>query len=102
MPSSALTVEYAGVARTFRVELVREPFLVGAHFFDQARLSPMPCSFIVSTQEESCFLSYSSMSDKALLEVAVREFKHTEHLRRVFTETTENISVGGKLPSSPA
>jgi hypothetical protein len=98
MPNRTLTVEHGGVARTFRVELVRQSFLIGAHFFDQSRPSPTPCSFIVATPEESCFSSYESMSDEALLEVAVREFKLAEHLRRVFAEATENISVGRKLP----
>jgi hypothetical protein len=102
MPSSTVTVEYGGEVRTFRVVLVREPSLIGAHFFEQARPSPTPCSFVVTTNEESCFSSYSSMSDGALLQVTVREFKLTEHLRQVFTLATDNVSVGRKLPSSIA
>ena len=93
-----LAIESVDKTRNYRVVPIREPFLVGAHFFNDELSGESPVAFVVAVPEQDSFVQYNSLSDELLCEVCIREFSVRDHYERVLAGERNLISVGKKLP----
>ena len=93
-----LAIESVDRTRNYRVVPIREPFLVGAHFFNDELSNESPVAFVVAVPQQDSFENYNSLSDKLLCEVCIREFSLRDHYEKVVAGERNLISVGKKLP----